>query len=630
MTEEELNNPEYDPVPQLESYFPSLSCPIRSLFHHSTSQPPQFFHNQKYFWFSQSCANLGDDEVIKLTAKLKCCVKCNYSYARTLMQCSKYISQVEGASKYFALFLEVLCPSKVQNDIIHLSKTRSISKRTLEQIKQLQFKKQKLQKPISVISNNIPQSTLNKTSFTHISHEMDDCSEPPTFVPLRNFIGRKIPSEKDPHVTISYVKQSTVLQRNIADALLFNSQYVSLFSGSEGGSNTDQSGKDEQLIIDQEDYFLATHYIPDAQVIVNRIEKTIFFLTQEEDPYQNFLFPGFLISAIRDVYGPEDSYTIFKALKINREKTKEVILPRLIEARNNYYSKEREWNEFHAYENSLFGMQMVMKKEEIDLSIPDSIEYNENELNVLSTFLLACAELYFSSRSNDQIFSIQKNIVTFFDILTKLTQSKSDEKNIFYVPFIVVSALKLIPAIIESLNSFEKTLEPHIFEDYKTKYLFNLEITQAELRGLPSSNLSVLDKFLITEATNAMRLIAMHFSYMKSIKSGKYDLVIFGNIIGQTLLHRIMSFVCIFEMCDIRNDFLPLADLYYQYNDSKFPLDKYLEMSRKICPIRGLYSIIKRENETIFDIDIVHQNVVIPLSLPVIFLPSPTSEETNQ
>ena len=642
LNDEEISNANFDPIPKLESLFPSLSCEFYGFFKNSHSQLPQYTHNAKYFNFKQSCANLSDDDVITLTSKIKCCLKCNYSYARTMSQCTEYISCIEGTEQYFSLFIESLFSPKTQNDIIPLSRTRSISKRTLVQIKQLQYKHKKLYHPIQSVSatpNNNALSNIFQTSLNHISHEMDDCSEPPSYIELPSYEGRKIPSEKDPHVTKSYIRQQTVLQQHLSDALLFNSQYVSLFSGSEGGSNSDQSGRDEQLIKDQEDYFLATHYIPDAQVIVNRIEKTIYFLTQEEDPYQKYLFPGFLIGAIRDLYGPSDSYTIFKALKTNREMTKEVILPRLIEARNNYYSKEREWDEFHAYEHSLFGMQMVMKKQEIDLCVPDTVELNEQQFDLLSNFLIVCTELYFKSRSNDQIHSIRKNVVAFFDLLSKMSQEPHKEPkenqafgNVAYIPFIVVSALKLLPAIIDSLNSFEKTLEPHFFEDYKTKILINLEITQTELRGITfGTSMSTLDTFIASDATKIMKLVAMHISTLDTFTSlkgnRKPDIVVFGNDIGQNLLHRILSFVGIFEMCDIRNEFLPLCDIYNEYYNSNTPLDKYLETAKKICPFRGLYSITKREFGSIFEIDFVHKNISTPLSLPVLLLPSPNIEE---
>ena len=341
-------DPSNDPVPKLEYLFPSLSAPIRSLFRHSQTQPTKIDFDERYFWWTQSCANLDNYQVLKLTSQLHCCVKAKFSYSKTFMNCVNLISPISGALDYFTLFLDTLCEDVQSISTIPLSRTRGTHKKSFAQMRQKK-NPHTFGSKLYTVKPTATRSQLFQSSITHISHELDDCSKPPVLKKLPSFQPRVIPSEKDPHVTKSYIRQETILQNHLADALLFNSQYVSLFSGSEGGSNNNECGKDEQLISDQEKYFHATHYIPDAQVIVNRIEKSILFLNQEIEFSPNYLFPGFLIGAIKDVYGSENAYRIFQALKEDRSQMKDILLPRLYESRDAYYKQEFLWEEFHAY-----------------------------------------------------------------------------------------------------------------------------------------------------------------------------------------------------------------------------------------------------------------------------------------
>ena len=535
-----------DPVPKLQELLPSLSSVIRSIFKKSNFKGNPFFHDQQYFNFARSVASLSDDAVLKLTAMIHCGIRSNLSKQKIIILCSKSISKNKGSLMHFNKFLDCLLSTKKQSA-------------------------KKKVKNIESIPQTPKRRELVMSMFSDVAPELEPRMNAPRQKKLPVFSPRPVADELV-HKTKSYILLQTPLQKYVQDALLFNTQYVSLPSGSEGGS-TEQS-VDEQFINDKEDYFAATAYIPDAQVRIFRIEKALAHL--EQGPVSEFCeYPGYLVASIKDIYGTY-APLVFEAMEKDYAKVCSCLIPTFQMVKDRYYEVERDWNQFHTYENCVFGRQMILRVPDPDLSLPMKItrtkewDYIHEMFNVLS---------------NNQNGTANGAIDDFFRIMKALHGPS-------YFPRIVVSALQLIPSILQAFRDFDDFIDREIDEDLRFIVKVQLSITELGLKASLTREDSIEDDFLVSDAPRAMKLLVQHYTDMHLNRPGRtcWDAV-FGGKEGHALTKKVNAFLAIMDACDVRDEFWPLVDLFDDVQKRKVKIAHYPIMARKLCPVRELFVI---------------------------------------
>ncbi|EAY00996.1 hypothetical protein TVAG_154660 [Trichomonas vaginalis G3] len=415
---------------------------------------------------------------------------------------------------------------------------------------------------------------------------------------------------------MSYELKETQLPEGFKEQLLFNTKFVSVPSGSEGGNI--EGGVDDQLIIDQEEYFKLTQFYPDAQVKISRIEKALSFLKHDDSK----VYPGYLVLAIKDLYG-QSCWDVFMGLKVDWPKISKILINRFDETLRNYYmTDDITWRNYLHYENGVIGGQLMTKVPEPNLTLPMTINVQDHLESLKKLLHLICGIIKTSEISQD----IQRSSELFFKIIENVANNETKIR--CYMPRIFISAIQLLLAILLAFDAFDKKIHTIIGEEYlydvKTNLVLN-EITDSFHERIQSQELT---KFISSiEIPRVMKLLVQCFILRKQQRSlTQFINAAFGSFEGVTLIKRIKSFTSIMHMLVLRGEFEPLVDVFEQYMSGRCSEKLYKKRVRDICPSRGLFAISNHGKGVI---RVRHASDGAPMLtvVPVLMIPPP---EFNQ
>lgn len=578
-----------DVASYIQSIMPNLSQEIMNQIN-GTKIPVKM---TTYSYFLKSIDGLSDASVLKLAAMISYYVREDYSQTQIFVKCSTLISTSYNAAISFNNFLKDLLADQPQDDS---------EEEDDESEKKISYTRKEL---------------LKKTISTAL---VDDYSkEPPRKINLPSY--KPISREGRQKVGCSYVINPTDLPKGLKESLLFNTCYVSVFSGSEGG-NIDSTSELDQLIRDQEEYFKETQYYPDAQVRINRIEKSLSFLRSKEMCHN---FPGFLILAIKDIYG-SSAWDIFQALSVNWSDTSLVLIDRMSQVINNYYSLDINWRNFHSYENGVMGGQMMLKVPEPNLALPMTIAFSKEGQDWNELQLMLAATCKYIKLDTDTSAELERAALRFFSVIENVAES--DEKIRCYMPRLFISAIQIIPEIIDAIHRFDQTLNSMLGGEYCFAALAQLKI--AECTAKYRQSLTGEDNNIMTkDVSRVMKLVVQHFMQRQSWKSGqkKPDSSIisafFGSIEGVTLIKRVKIFTSIMSMLMLRGEFDPLIDVFNQFKAGEVSEKLYKKRVRDICPSCGLFAI-SNHGKGIIRVRSAMEGAPTLTVVPVLIRPPPT------
>ena len=443
----------------------------------------------------------------------------------------------------------------------------------------LDILKMSRQPPILPILGDVKQASSISTVpfvqfFAQSAPEFEDRRSPPehSFVlestepPLNTAV---------PHHTVSYIRHLSPLQADVVSSFLFNSEYISVQTGSEGGDGND----DDDMAFGAEIYqfFQVTSVVPDLQVKMANFKRTYAMLvTRPFSAYNRF--PEYLLFTIHMVF-EKSSKKILDAMNTNYEMMAPVIaktvknvidkingeMPRYLMFLTSRYS-------FHAA-RSYYGFQNVKldqaKKRLNENKGPITLEIAPDTLWVYRFMKSYCNVVHHDLKPARLFFQVMENLQG------ELLMHKQ-----------FVGALILISTMTDGFREFDErfTQETRDILTLEARDKFILKVAERSVIDGTTPN-----DFIHSDAPLSMRLF---FEYAVALSTTQKDIspqkLTFATYSGCKLMSQINTFCGILSSLQITGEFFALCDTYYEHLHSQMnyvgEVSQILQ-GRRICGI---------------------------------------------
>ena len=424
-----------------------------------------------------------------------------------------------------------------------------------------------------------------------------------------------LPQLPSTHHTVSYVQSISPLQADPFASFLFNSEYISVQTGTEGGESYD----DDDIALGAEllRFFQVTSVVPDLQVKMANLKRTYAMLVTRPLPEYN-RFPEYLIFTIHMLF-EKSSRKILDEMNENYERmapaiakaVRQVIekinveMPRYLMFLTSRYS-------FHAA-RSYYGFHNEKlnqaKKRLNDHSEPVVLDMTSEMMYVYHFLESYCNVVHNDSKPAKRFFEVLG------DIKNELLMNR---------PFAV--ALLLISTLADGFKEFDERFAQETRDiltlEARDKFIVKIAEKSVLVDGMESNT------FIHSEAPLSMRLF---FEYAVTLSTSRKDIspqkLTFATYSGCKLMSQLNTFCGLLSSLEITGEFFSLCDLYYEQLNCKFD---YLGEAIDILQGRQICGISKPTSDRIV-IRNVPSSRTCHLSSHYIHLyePVPSSDETS-
>ena len=420
-----------------------------------------------------------------------------------------------------------------------------------------------------------------------------------------------------PHYTVSYIRDESALQSDIVSSFLFNSQFISVLTGSEGGGGDRDDDDDQASGAEIYQFFQVTSVVPDLQVKLANLKRSYAMLVTRPLPEFN-RFPTFLLYAIHllfekssrkviaemvehyDHFAPVLADAILNVLeKINNDMPKFLLF---LSGRCSFYAS-RSYLGFLDRKFDSAKQRLSKEKDPIVIKMDSNVKHVYN-------FLKAYCSVVHSDLKPARLF---------FELIDSLHGELFINR-----PF--AGALVLIPAMVESFQVIDDNFihDRHDELTLRARDRFLLKVAEKSVLAEGSES----DEFIRGDAPLSMR---MFLDYAVAMSTARKEIspqkLTFATYNGCKLMNMINTFSGILQSLQINGDFFALSDLYYEQRE--FKMD-YLGAAADILQGREICGIAKTDDDT-FVIRKAQANHFYQISSHYIYVyESPSSpEETS-
>jgi len=338
--------------------------------------------------------------------------------------------------------------------------------------------------------------------------------------------------------TKSYVESLSNLQDNPFTAFLFNSKFVSIPIGGEsiGGSLS------EVDITGIEDYFYRTSHVPDNEVILERIEKSIAYINHRLPEWCTI--PKYIDYSLKTIYTNyydqiQPHHRIYSSLFHS------VFLNSIQNVYNRFAVGKTKWKATLEYDNCLFFSSCLHLKSILPMT-PISIQ----DVTSFRSFISA---IYSSLSLNPKL------IDKFFAMLSIANEIP------IYLPKIFCSAIQMIPSLFTQATEYEKWF----FLSKGKSFIFSSCI-DALFEEMTAKNINSSNErnYLYSDASWVFKALLLSFKKKKKQKNGDNNQnILFSSVSGLIMVTYIERFLSVIEMIFNRADYSGLINHYLKHRE---------------------------------------------------------------
>ncbi|KAH0787057.1 hypothetical protein GPJ56_009055 [Histomonas meleagridis] len=378
--------------------------------------------------------------------------------------------------------------------------------------------------------------------------------------------------------TKSYIYRESELQSNVFDSSILNSEYVSLYVGSESGN---ENNRDEKLVGLIEQYFLDTSKVPTYHVEMENL-KLAYSLLSTHQYFEYNRFPFYLRRSVKMIFDKRAN-KLLKEMKKNYENCAPIVADYFYNTLMKFVVAMPKYMEFFAGRNSVnaaykhYKFADNAKDKTLSMYKNESFEISiEPTCNYTLKFLKAYIEKVYR---ND------------FSILFNLIESPKRE---FYTIRIFGAAIAYIPEINKLFEKFDEEMENEMHDMLSLIGKDNILLEISE--KLCERGDSEYCNFMTSGAPLSMKLflkfaVSFNNSYKFEMNAEKFPCT---TRTGMKLMETVNEFSRIVIL--FLNNHETLA-LYALYSTNAFMRKKkYLLEAKQILNGRDVLSVEKDEN----------------------------------
>lgn len=387
------------------------------------------------------------------------------------------------------------------------------------------------------------------------------------------------------HYTVSYILDESAIQSDIVSSFLFNSQFISVLTGSEGGGGDRDDDDDQASGAEIYQFFQMTTVVPDLQVKLENLKRSYALLVTRPFPEYN-RFPRHLMFTMHLLFEKSarkvlaemiDHYEHFAPVlskkilavinKINDDLPKFLLF---LTGRCSFYASR---SYFGFLDNKFDSAKRRLTRDDKPIKIKMTAD-----VKWVYMFLKAYSSV---------VHGDLKPAHMFFDLIDTI------EGELFvHRPF--AGLMILIPTMVESF----KVIDEHFLHDRHDvlvlRAIDRFLVKVAEKTVLVDG--SEADEFLRSEAPLSMR---MFLDYAVAMSTARKEIspqkLTFATYNGCKLMNMINTFSGVLRSFQVNGDFFALSDAYHEQKKHKMD---YLGAVTEILQGREICGISKTRDNT--------------------------------
>jgi hypothetical protein len=376
------------------------------------------------------------------------------------------------------------------------------------------------------------------------------------------------------HYGVSYVELRSPLSSDVFASFLFNSLYVSVHIGAEGGT-----GRDEDEILESESYFNSTFMVPTLQVMMANLKRSYAMLETRPLPEFN-RFPIYLLRAIAMIY-EKSNKKVLQEMRNHYEITSKAVSQAIHGAIRRLEIEMPKWTLYMDCRNNLRSSRTSYKYDAQGAKLAIErlrgeneavLEIGREESDVLCFLKAFCEE-------------IGQHTIQAFDLFFELIENPKIE---ILVPRAFASALFVVPALVSLFRDLDSQFERSMTDSLALRLRDRFILKESEkMIGMDDSP---SDRFVHSDAPLSMR---MFLDYAAAVRLHKTEVspekLVFATFVGLELMKELDTFTALLNAIAIGGDFIALCDVYFE--KVQWPEIDYLREAATIVQGREIWGL---------------------------------------